>query len=212
MDVLHVGCGAASNQTLAPVFRQKHWREIRLDIDPNVEPDFIASITDMHVISDVMVDAVYSSHNVEHLYPHEVEVALREMRRVLKPDGFVLIKVPDLQAVARHVADGKLEDPLYFSTMGPIAPLDILYGHRQSWANGNTFMAHRTGFTGSTLASALIGVGFAAVLVQREPDAFALTAVGFPTTPSQHALEQAQAQMLSTSVHSVVLYKPGNQG
>ena len=87
----------------------------------------------MHVISGVMVDAVYSSHNVEHLYSHEVAVALREMRRVLKPAGFVMIKVPDLQAVAGYVADGKLEDALYLSSMGPIAPLDILYGHASPW-------------------------------------------------------------------------------
>ena len=125
------------------------WREIRLDIDPEVHPDFVASITDMHVISDGAVDAVYSSHNIEHLHPHDVPLALQEMHRVLKPDGFTLIKLPDLQEVARHVAEGKLEDPLYISPMGPIAPLDILFGHRPSLVGGNAFMAHRTGFTGA---------------------------------------------------------------
>ena len=196
LAVLHVGCGVASREKLPSAFRHKNWQEIRLDIDPNVEPDYIASITDMRVIPDGLADAVYSSHNVEHLYPHEVEVALREMRRVLKPDGFVRIDVPDLQAVALYIAEGKLEDALYLSSMGPIAPLDILYGHRQSVADGNTFMAHRTGFTCGTLANALINAGFAAALVQRQSEAFALTAIAFRTTPEREDLEKADVHML----------------
>jgi hypothetical protein len=80
--------------------------------------------------------------------------------------------------------------------MGPIAPLDILFGHRPSLASGNVFMAHRTGFTGGTLAAALIKAGFAAVLVQRETSAFALTAIAFCSAPDKEQLARAQAQML----------------
>ena len=165
-EVLHVGCGVYSREKLPLVFLQRRWREIRLDIDPKVCPDFVASITDMHVISDNSVDAVYSSHNLEHLYCYEVPIALQEMLRVLKPAGFALITLPDLQEVARHVAKGNLEDAIYMSGMGPIAPLDILYGHRLSVSSGNLFMAHRTGFTSSTLGAALIRAGFSATLVQ----------------------------------------------
>ena len=70
------------------MFRHVGWREIRLDIDPDVNPDVVASITDMQVISDAAVDAVYSSHNVEHLYPHEVPLALREMNPCVKAERF----------------------------------------------------------------------------------------------------------------------------
>lgn len=195
-SVLHVGCGTCGREKLPSVFRHTGWREIRLDIDPDVAPDFVASITDMKVISNGVIDAVYSSHNIEHLYPHDVHLALKEMHRVLKPDGFALIKLPDLQEVARHIAEGKLEDPLYISPMGPIAPLDILFGHRPSLASGNAFMAHRTGFTGGTLAVALIKAGFAAVMMQREATAFALAAVAFRSRPDKEQLARAQAQML----------------
>jgi hypothetical protein len=205
-DVLHVGCGVYLREKLPPVFRNAGWREIRLDIDPDVTPDFVASITDMHAISDGTIDAVYSSHNVEHLYPHEVPLALREMRRVLKTVGFALIKLPDLQEVARHVAEGRLEDQLYMSPMGPIAPLDILYGHRASLAGGNAFMAHRTGFTGKTLGAALVAAGFAAVLVQRDPPAFCLTAVAFSGAPSTEQVANAQARMLPDQARPAVLY------
>jgi predicted O-linked N-acetylglucosamine transferase (SPINDLY family) len=206
--VLHVGCGTEAREKLPALFRQTGWREIRLDIDPEVRPDFVASLTDMRVISDGLVDAVYSSHNVEHLYPHEVPLALREMRRVLKPTGFTLIKLPDLQEVARYIAEGKLDDPLYMSPMGPIAPLDILFGHRASLASGNLFMAHRTGFTSLTLGTALIEAGFAAVVVQRELSAFCLTAIAFRSRPGEEELAQAQAQMLIPDAGPAMLYTP----
>jgi SAM-dependent methyltransferase len=203
--ILHVGCGVYQREKLPPMFRDG-WREIRLDIDPEVHPDVVASITNMRAISDGMVDAVYSSHNIEHLYPHDVPLALREICRVLKPNGFALIKLPDLQEVARHVAQGKLEDPLYMSPMGPIAPLDILYGHRPSLAGGNVFMAHRTGFTGETLCAALIAAGFAAVLVQRDLLAFCLTAVAFRSKPGEADVTKAQAGMLPAADQPAVLY------
>lgn len=153
-----------------------------------------------------LIDAVFSSHNIEHLHPHEVAPALLEMRRVLKPIGFLLITLPDLQEVARHVAEGRLEDCLYMSPMGPISPLDILYGHRPSLAAGNLFMTHRTGFTGGTLAAALIGAGFAAAVVQRNPPAYSLTAIGFRSRPDDAQLARAQAQMLPATGHSALLY------
>lgn len=206
-DVLHVGCGVYTREKLPSVFRAG-WREIRLDIDPEVRPDLVASITDMHVIPDGMIDAVYSSHNIEHLYPHEVPLALREVRRVLKSTGFALITLPDLQEVARYVAEGKLEDPLYMSPMGPIAPLDILYGHRPSLAGGNAFMAHRTGFIGETLGAALINAGFAAALVQRNQSAFCLTAVAFRSRPDGEQVTRVQATMLPDADQPAVLYAP----
>ena len=158
--LLHVGCGAPGIEKLPPVFRRQGWQEIRLDIDPDVKPDLVASTTNMHGIPEGAFDAIFSSHNVEHLYPYDVPKALAEMRRVLKRTGFALLLLPDLQEVARHVADGLLEDSLYKSSMGPIAPLDILYGHRPSLARGNLFMAHHTGFTADTLGGALIKAGF----------------------------------------------------
>ena len=205
--VLHVGCGVASRDKLPVAFWGANWREIRLDLDPDVQPDYVASTTDMGVVASGSVDAVYSAHNVEHLYPHEVPLALREMRRVLTQAGVALIKLPDLQEVARHIADGKLEDPLYVSPMGPIAPLDILYGHRASLAGGNLFMAHHTGFTEATLALALINAGFAAVMMQRDRPAFCLTAIAFRSAPDAERMARAQAEMLPAFDTSAVLYK-----
>lgn len=158
--VLHVGCGPKRKETLHPTFHGPEWRERRLDINPGVAPDIVASITDLSIVDTDSVDAVWSSHNLEHLYPHEVPLALKEFYRVLKPEGFLLITMPDLQEVARLIVEDKLEETAYVSPAGPIAPIDILYGFRPSIAQGNVFMAHRTGFTSTSLKNHLYRAGF----------------------------------------------------
>jgi predicted SAM-dependent methyltransferase len=166
--VLHVGCGACDPEELHPTFRAPGWREVRLDIDPEVQPDVVASIVSMPMVPSGSVDAVYSAHNLEHLFAHEVPQALAEFFRVLKPGGFALVILPDLQAIARLIADDKLEDPAYISAAGPITPLDMLYGYRRYIAQGNVFMAHKTGFSAKTLANALIAAGFATIRLTQE--------------------------------------------
>ena len=168
-DVLHVGCGAANPAKLPDAFFPlSHWREVRLDIDPSVAPDIVASITDMSVVQTASVDAVWSAHNLEHLAAHEVPLALAEFRRVLRPQGFLLVTMPDLQQVAQLVAAGNLEGVAYMSAMGPISAIDMLYGFRPSIAQGNAFMGHRTGFTAATLAGHLQAAGFDQVRVQSD--------------------------------------------
>ncbi|TAJ71679.1 MAG: class I SAM-dependent methyltransferase [Phenylobacterium sp.] len=173
---LHVGCGPLRKADTTPGFGAADWNEVRLDIDPDVKPDIVASTTDMSPVPDASMDGLYSSHNIEHLYPTEVPTALREFARVLKPDGFAVITCPDLQSVAAVVAQGKLLEPLYESSMGPISAIDILFGHRASLAKGNLFMAHRTGFTAQVLWQLLSENGFPSVIVRHRPSHFDLWA------------------------------------
>jgi len=143
--VLHVGCGSVFLDS--ELFNNRKWREVRLDINPTVNPDIVNSITEMNAVQDQSVDVVWSAHNLEHLFANEVILALQEFYRVLKPNGLVMITLPDIQAVAREVAEGRLEEPLYQSPAGPISAIDILWGHRASINRGNHHMAHKTGFT-----------------------------------------------------------------
>lgn len=143
------------------------WSEIRLDIDPSAQPDIVGTMTDMSNVESASVDAIYSSHNIEHLYPHDVPVALLEFKRVLTKGGFVVITCPDLQSVAELVAKDKLTEPAYNSPAGPISPLDIMYGHRSSMSKGNLYMAHRCGFTKKVLASTLREAGFKSIATFR---------------------------------------------
>ena len=92
MKFLHVGCGAKNKTSTTPGFNSSNWEETRLDIDEGVAPDIIGSMVDMSSVDNESFDAIYSSHNIEHLYPHEVGSAFKEFLRVLKHDGFVFMR------------------------------------------------------------------------------------------------------------------------
>ena len=97
---LHVGCGQKDKRNTTKGFNSEEWHETRLDIDESVKPDIVGSITDLATIPSGTFDALFSSHNIEHLYPHLVPIALKEFRRVLKHDGFLVITCPDLLSTA----------------------------------------------------------------------------------------------------------------
>ncbi|MBM3531924.1 MAG: class I SAM-dependent methyltransferase [Alphaproteobacteria bacterium] len=165
--VLHAGCGGNRKEQMPPGFQGPEWREIRYDINPGEAPHIVGSITDMSAVATGSIDAVFSSHVIEHLYAHEVPVALREFYRVLKPDGFLVLTCPDLQSVAEQIASGKLLEPAFRAPSGPISAIDILYGYRPSLSAGNLFMAHRYGFTAASLAQHMAEAGFGRTIAAR---------------------------------------------
>ena len=175
---LHVGCGPQYKSQIKG-FDNENWKEIRFDIDEKVNPDIVGTLLDMSAVETGSVDAIYSSHNIEHVFPHEVPIVLREFHRVLKDDGMVVLVCPDLQSVCEAVVDDKLLQPLYESPAGPISPIDILYGHRQFIARGNEYMAHKGGFTYSVLNDAFIEAGFKMNYGGRNPDRWELFIISF---------------------------------
>jgi ubiquinone/menaquinone biosynthesis C-methylase UbiE len=105
-------------------------------------------------------DVVYLSHSLEHVYPHEVPVALEEFHRVLKTEGFAAIVVPDLEDIK------PTEDVVYESPAGPVTGLDMYYGMARLIVD-NPYMAHKCGFTQATLTKVLQEAGFSKVIVNR---------------------------------------------
>jgi SAM-dependent methyltransferase len=167
--MLNAGSGPGPAQRIARIIREQRWEEVRLDIDPEVKPDVVGSITRLDLsFSPQSFDALWSSHVLEHLYAHEVYPALRQFFRVLKPNGFALIMSPDLEAVAHHIIKHGIAAVAYESPAGPIRPLDMLYGHSRAIERGQYYMAHRTGFTAERLSNLLLSAGFSTVSTRSE--------------------------------------------
>ena len=192
---LHVGCGG-QNKTRLKGFSSDEWSEIRFDIDKSVSPDIVGTLTDMSLVKSGSVDAIYSSHNIEHIYPHEVPLAFKEFHRVLKADGIVVMTCPDLQSVCEVVANDRLVEPLYISPAGPITPLDILFGHIKSMFNGHLFMAHKGGFTFSSLRQCFFAAGFTKAVGFRRPKAYDLWLVAFKQNSSDENLKKIATEFL----------------
>ncbi len=191
---LHVGCGPKRKNATTVGFNSPEWTELTFDIDPSVKPDLVGSMTDMSAVATASVDAIFSSHNLEHLYVHEVEVALREFHRVLKPEGFAVITCPDLQAVAQLIAADKLTEAAYVSPAGPIRPIDIVFGYSPAIAAGNRHMAHHCGFTQKVMIGTLQAAGFRGFAGARRPAPFLdLWVIATPLPKSDDELRQLGA-------------------
>lgn len=186
---LHVGCGMKRKaQTVRP-FLSPDWEEVTLDIDEAVKPDILDKLPELATVESGSFDAVFSSHNVEHLYPHEVVPAFRAFHRVLKDDGFALVTCPDLQSVGERLASGDIDTPLYESPAGPVSPIDVLYGFRPSMARGNLYMAHHTGYTISSLKKVFQEAGFAVFAGIRRPNKHDLWGLAVKTPRAKEELE-----------------------
>ncbi len=144
-SLLHVGC-----YTSPLPFWATSCEETRLDIDPECNPDIVASMLNMGQIGEY--DYVFSCHCLEHVFPHEARVALGEMRRVLVDGGTVIVIVPDIEGVSPN------KDTLYESPGGPVCGLDVLYG-KASLVEINPLMGHKNGFTLDILMAEFKSVG-----------------------------------------------------
>ena len=157
--VLNIGCGAYKDGFQLPA-EWKSFREIRVDVDPSLNPDFQASMTDLSAIPTESVDAIFCRGALEHVYEHEVSIALGEMRRVLKHRGEIILTTVDLDRVMDGYRIYGLNGVAYESKMGPITIRDMIYGHAGEIAAGHKDMAHHTGFSAATLQLAFSKAGF----------------------------------------------------
>ncbi|MCB2015252.1 MAG: methyltransferase domain-containing protein [Sphingobium sp.] len=190
--IINAGCGPTGPDRLPQMFAS--WRHVRVDVDPEVRPDVVADITDLSPFNDNFADALWTAHCVEHLYQHQVVSALQGFLRILKPEGYAIVTVPDVQTIAKYVVEDKLHETIYDSPAGPISAHDVIFGHSRSVEQGNLHMAHRTAFTPSSLIDALQTAGFADFVISRRPN-FELVAIGrktpWPDTHQRQALLNA---------------------
>ena len=106
-------------------------------------------------------------------------------------DGIAFVRCPDLQTICDLIAQDKLLEPLYESPIGPIFPIDILFGNRQQIMKGNEYMAKKVGFTYSVLNKTFAEAGFQARYGGRMPsNGGELAIVAFKQKKSEEQIKQ----------------------
>jgi SAM-dependent methyltransferase len=86
--VLLVGPGQGLDTA---VMRSRGFDVVTVDVDPAFGPDLLCSVHDMTPIGDLEFDVAVVSHVLEHLPPHLLDQALREIARVAR---YALVYLP----------------------------------------------------------------------------------------------------------------------
>ena len=83
-------------------------RRIAVDLNPAVRDHAAVGVeahvcrsTDLHVVGDATIDRVFISNFFEHITRDDILATLEEVRRVLRPDGKLLVLQPNIRYCAR---------------------------------------------------------------------------------------------------------------
>ena len=193
-NTMRKGLNAGGNsKAIALPPQYEGWDHVLLDIDPIGCPDVVCDARELITLPESVYDSVYCSHNLEHYYHHDAKKVLAGFIHVLKEDGFVFIRVPDMKSVMKTVVEKDLDidDVLYQSPSGPILVRDVFYG----WGtkieqSGCDFFAHKTGFTQKSLISILNMAGFPWVFTGIGN--LEISALAFKNKPSDYAMKLLQ--------------------
>ena len=103
--------------------------------------------TNLSEVPTASVDVIEHHHLIEHLSAADLDRALAEWARVLKPDGLLVVSAPDLETVLkRWLAMNERERWDY--------GIKMIYGSQE-----HEGMFHKNGFTPHRLAKVLRSVG-----------------------------------------------------
>jgi predicted SAM-dependent methyltransferase len=87
--LLHIGCGDISSPEFINIDARK-FKHIHI---------VTRNIFRLWMIPSNTADLIYMCHILEHIPRNNIPAALKEMRRVLKPDGILRISVPDFDSI-----------------------------------------------------------------------------------------------------------------
>lgn len=125
------------------------WRIVNVQAGPHV--DYLGDIQSVvHDFADASVDEIYASHVLEHLgYDEALPETLRQLARILKPDGKLHVAVPDMAALCKLFGHPKADVNLRIHIMR------VLYGGRT-----DPYDVHVAGFDMEILGAFLGNAGF----------------------------------------------------
>jgi predicted SAM-dependent methyltransferase len=126
---------------------------VNIDLHAVHHPDLVADITDLRPLHDNYAGYALAQDILEHVPRDCCSTALREWNRVLKPGGWLELRVPDVIALARLLQEPERQTPEAQDVL-----LQCLFGTQHY--NGDF---HYNGFTEISLAHALAEAGFEVV-------------------------------------------------
>lgn len=122
-------------------------------------------LTELSQIESDSYDFIWSVNHLSCLNAHEIPVVVKEIYRILTPNGLATLSVPNLNSVSEVIAGGKLEGELYKVGDNSVAPIDLVYGNRKFIATGHPYLASKTGFSPTTLGNKFFNIGFGRITI-----------------------------------------------
>jgi predicted SAM-dependent methyltransferase len=141
---------------------------------------FVKSVLQLKEFEAATYDAVYYSHQLKDHSLHEGQLILQGIWHMLKPGGFLHLRVPDVLSLMHQLVQKGhgLEDVAYMSAAGPISYHDVLWGRSIELATaGFKDKGHRAGFSPKLLERMLADSGFHAVRRIESPDTLELEVI-----------------------------------
>ncbi|RDD52880.1 MAG: class I SAM-dependent methyltransferase [Candidatus Korarchaeota archaeon NZ13-K] len=141
---LNLGCGLDKRRSTD----EEKW--VNADIRPEVEPDVVMDMAETpYPFPDEEFDLVLLYDSLEHVPFGKIDDVIREIRRITKTGGKLVIKCPDLEAIA-------LKYILNYYRNGDYRLLSyIIYGAQDYEHN-----FHKSGFTMKAMRNLLESHGF----------------------------------------------------
>jgi predicted SAM-dependent methyltransferase len=124
------------------------------------QPDIVADLRKIP-LPDSCAEEVMAIHVVEHFHPWEVPDLLKEWRRLLKPEGLLVLELPNLIKCCRNIIT------LY---EGGTVPMKVnhpdqygMWGIFGDDSHKDPYMMHKYGWTPQTLSAELEKHGFGSI-------------------------------------------------
>jgi len=168
--VLHLHPKTTDGTSLHPLFQDKtQWREQRLVAKRQLKSDWVGHLYAMPKVKSASVDGVFSRDDLIYLLPKQVNTALTECWRALKPGGTLVLFTPDAQWAAYQIALDQVEEPILgeAAPKPTTSPWQMLYQQPEAaqlpWPSARICNL----FTARYLARKLIAAGFHNIQVKR---------------------------------------------
>ena len=126
-----------------------------LDANPLEHPDFVATIPPLpEAVRAQRWEVIEMIHFIEHLFPWDAAVVLRQVHECLAPGGTFVLEQPDIMFAARVLAG--MQAPIPGTAPGQ-CDMWVLFGDP---TQENPLFGHRWGYSPQTLTTALREAGF----------------------------------------------------